>query len=95
MTRKKFVKQAMAHGLPRNMANRLAWYYNGNGWPYELALAHLLETIADFVSELCEVIEHAKATGAEIDEALAAAVYRTTWVRMAFQSLPHGGGGNE
>lgn len=34
MTRKKFIKHLMAHGVPRDAAATLADKYNRAGWPY-------------------------------------------------------------
>lgn len=56
MTRKKFIKQLMAEGIPRNMANEMAVSACNNSVPYDLGLA------------LMKVVIYAVLTGQDKDE---------------------------
>lgn len=64
MTRKRYIKQLMAVGVPRNTAIRMAADFRRKGWPYNAALRVTFWVVFRQTFEACLEVLSSR-TGAE------------------------------
>lgn len=68
MTRKRYIKQLMAVGVPRNTAVRMADEFRLKGWPYNAALRVTLLFVFRQLFEVClEVLSSRTGAAARAD----------------------------